>query len=189
MKTSIVFIHSAGPQEGDQGSSGLAASLQAAFGSQYECICPRMPEPENPSSAEWGKKIQSELKNLQGEVILIGHSLGGTTLFQHIADAGNIDRVIGMFLLGMPYWGIDEEWQREEFVLPDHFAIQARKIAHLYLYHNRDDEIVPLTHVRHYEKQLPFATLRLQDEGGHLFANGCPQLVRDINSILQRGVD
>lgn len=167
----------------------MASSLQAALGSKYEWICPRMPEPENPSSDVWRKTLQSELANLQGNVILIGHSLGGTTLLKHVADTGNVDGVIGMFLLGMPYWGIDEEWQREEFVLPDHFASQAGKIAHLYVYHNRDDEIVPLTHVRQYEKQLPFATIRLLDEGGHLFVNGCPQLVRDINGILQRGGD
>ncbi|WP_408010293.1 hypothetical protein ACJROX_08385 [Pseudalkalibacillus sp. A8] len=84
MKKYVLFIHSAGAQVLHQGSSELAAYLKDALGYEYDVLNPKMPEPENPEYTLWKVQIEKELSALDGEVMLIGHSLGGSVLLKYL---------------------------------------------------------------------------------------------------------
>ena len=78
MKKQVFFLHSAGAQGPHEGSSDLVAWLKKELGTGYEIMHPIMPHPESPDYALWKAKLKKELPKLEGEIILIGHSIGGS---------------------------------------------------------------------------------------------------------------
>src|SRR5215471_3044208 len=75
--------------------------------------------------------------------------------------------------------GKDEDWQINEFILPEDFASTLPQIAQIFMYHSRNDEEVPFAHLWHYQAKLPQATARAFDGNAHSFKHGLPILVDD----------
>ncbi|WP_411553115.1 alpha/beta fold hydrolase [Paenibacillus lautus] len=180
MKKQVLFIHSAGPQGIRQGSSGLIAHLQERLGEAYHVLSPGMPDPDY---VLWKAQIANEIKALDGEVILIGHSLGGSVLLKYLAEEGCKRTISGLFLVAAPYWGKDDDWQNEEYTLSNSFAAKLSHISKLFLYHSRHDPVVPFAHAQHYAKQLPEAVIRTYEGDDHYFREGLPELADDIKRI------
>lgn len=181
MKKQVLFIHSAGPQGIHQGSSGLIAHLQEQLGEAYYVISPGMPE--NLDCALWKAQIASEIEALDEELLLIGHSLGGSVLLKYLSEEGCKRTVSGLFLVAAPYWGKDDDWQHEEYTLSKSFAAKLPHISKLILYHSRHDPIVPFAHAQHYAKQLPQAVTRAYEGDDHYFGEGLPELADDIKRM------
>ncbi|MBT2765462.1 alpha/beta fold hydrolase [Paenibacillus sp. ISL-20] len=180
MKRQVLFIHSAGPQGIHQGSSDLIAHLQDQLGKAYHVLSPGMPDPDY---ALWKAQIANEINALNGEVLLVGHSLGGSVLLKYLSEEDCQLTISGLFLIAAPYWGKDDDWQNEDFRLPDSFATTLPRISSLYLYHSRHDPVVPFAHAQHYAKQLPQAITRVYEGDDHYFREGLPELVDDIKRI------
>lgn len=178
MNKQVLFIHSAGPQGIHQGSSGLIAHLQEQLGEGYHVISPGMPE--NLDCALWKAQIVSEIEALDEELLLIGHSLGGSVLLKYLSEEGSKRTVSGVFLVAAPYWGKDDDWQNEEYTLSNSFAAKLSHISKLFLYHSRHDPVVPFAHTQHYAKQLPQAVTRAYEGDDHYFREGLPELADDI---------
>jgi hypothetical protein len=68
-------------------------------------------------------------------------------------------------------------------VLKRDFSSTLPNIPRIFLYHSKDDEVVPVTHVRYYADDLPKATVREFDHRGHLFGRGLPELAEDIKNL------
>jgi predicted alpha/beta hydrolase family esterase len=64
--------------------------------------------------------------------------------------------------------------------LPEDAAARLAHVPHIYLYHSRDDEIVPFAHLAHYAATLPQATVRELGERGHQFGNDLAEVAEDI---------
>lgn len=177
MKKQVLFIHSAGPQGIHQGSSGLIAHLQEQLGEAYYVLSPGMPDPDY---ALWKAQIANEIEALVGEVLLVGHSLGGSILLKYLSEENCQLTVSGLFLIAAPYWGKDDDWKNEEYALSDSFLSKLPHLPNLFLYHSRHDPVVPFAHVQHYAKQLPQAVTRTYEGDDHYFREGLPELVDDI---------
>ncbi|MFG6147623.1 alpha/beta fold hydrolase [Halobacillus sp. B23F22_1] len=182
MKKQVLFIHSAGPQEGKQGSSHLIAYLQKSLSVDYHFSSPAMPDPENPGYGPWKNALKEELSKLKGDVILAGHSLGGSVLLKYLSEEACDLSIAGLFVLGSPYWGLDKEWPFKEFELSEDFASRLPHISQIFLYHSRNDEVVPFSHFEHYASKISHAKTRVFKYGGHLFQEELPELVYDIES-------
>lgn len=182
MKKQVLFIHSAGPQGGKQGSSPLIAYLQKSLSEDYHLSCPAMPNPENPSYASWKAILKEKLSELNGNVVLIGHSLGGSVLLKFLSEEACDLSISGLFVMGSPYWGLDKKWFYREFELSNDFSSRVSQIKQIYLYQSRNDDVVPFSHFEHYEYKLPHAKTRVFENYGHLFQNDLPELVLDIES-------
>ncbi|MGG4342017.1 alpha/beta hydrolase [Paenibacillus lautus] len=180
MKKQVLFIHSAGPQGIHQGSSDLIAHLQDQLGKAYHVLSPGMPDPDY---ALWKAQIAKEINALNGEMLLVGHSLGGSVLLKYLSEEDCQLTISGLFLIAAPYWGKDDDWQSEDFRLPDSFATMLPRISSLYLYHSRHDPVVPFAHAQHYAKQLPEAVTRVYEGDDHYFREGLPELIDDIKRI------
>ncbi|WP_153464385.1 alpha/beta hydrolase [Sediminibacillus terrae] len=183
MKNTVLFIHSAGEQGQDQGSGNLSSYLTKELGDNYSFVSPAMPEPENPVYAHWKKQLEKELRKLTGEVILIGHSLGGSVLLKYLTEQSCNLVFSGLFIIASPYWGLDESWQSNEFTLQHNFEQKLPVIPNLFLYHSVDEDIVPFAHHIAYAEKLPQATTRELEGKQHLFLNGLPTLVQDIEDM------
>lgn len=83
MKKQVLFIHSAGAQGPHQGSSDLAEYLQKGLGAEYNLLYLKIANPENPEYSLWKAQLEKEFTKLNSEVVLVGHSLGGSVLLKY----------------------------------------------------------------------------------------------------------
>jgi len=181
MKRPLLFVHGAGEGAYEEDSK-MVASLRDALGSGYEARYPKMPDADSPKYAAWSERIASELAELDGEVVLVGHSLGASILLKHISEEMTVIPVAGMFLLATPYWGV-EDWEVGEYILQKDFAAKLPGDLPIFFYHSRDDEWVPFAHLELYAKKLPHATFREFDGRGHQFDGDLSEVAHDIERL------
>jgi uncharacterized protein len=180
MTTQIVFLQGAGT-DGYEEDRKIVSALQAALGTEYEVRYPPMPDADNPDHRAWTGRIVEELDATEGDPIVVAHSLGGSTVLKALSEAQVERPLVGLFLLALPFWGKDEDWQAE-YALRDDFAQTLPPIPHLFFYHCRDDETVPFAHLALYAEALPQATIRPLEHGGHQFEDNLAQVVADIHA-------
>lgn len=96
MENQVLFIQGAG-EGAYQEDEKLAASLQAALGTEYHVVYPKMPDEESPDAAAWIARISQELAALKGQVILVGHSAGGATLLQYLVKEKSLRQLPASF--------------------------------------------------------------------------------------------
>ena len=178
----ILFLHSGGPQGPHEGSNDLVRSLQEALGEGYRVSYPHMPDPDHPVYTRWKKCLEAEVAAADDGVVLVGHSLGGSVLLKFLSEEKCSKPIGGLCIVAAPYWG-SPDWQVEEYMLPRDFAGKLPRIPRIFLYHSRNDEVVPFEHVQLYGEDLRWATIRTFENQGHLFSSGLPELVRDIRNL------
>ena len=180
MKKHVLFIHGSGGESAYEVDGILAASLQNALGAVYEVHFPKMPLEESAEYADWKAHIATELSALDDEVILVAHSVGGSILLKYLIEEPVENPISGLFLLATPYFGGDQDWNYAGMTLPQDFAAMLPAIPRIFLYHSRDDEVVPFAHLALYAAKLPQATIREFDVGGHQFGNDLAEVAEDI---------
>jgi len=182
VKKEILFIHSAGPQGLGEGSTGLTTYLHDVLGAQYPLHRPLMPDTENPRYHSWKAKLENEFAQLGKDVILIGHSLGGTVLLKYLSEEKQDVRIAGLFLISIPHWGA-KDWEIDEFTLDKNFVSKLPRISNVFLYHSKLDKWVPFDHLDYYAKKFPNAKIHALDGYEHEFLYGLPELVEDIRKL------
>ena len=181
MKTQVLFVQGGGKNAHEEDQK-LAASLQAALGSDYNVLFPRMPKESDPEYGRWKTEIARRMARLGGEPLLVGHSVGGAILLKYFSETKVDTPIAGLFLLAAPFIGADETWQ-DEAVQVDFSKIS--EISRTFLYHCRDDQVVPFAHLALYRDKLSSATVRAFRNGGHQFRNKVSEIASDIK-ILKR---
>jgi uncharacterized protein len=174
MTQQILFIHGAGGYESD---SKLADSLRQALGADYHIANPRMPNEDEPESDAWKTKILEELAALDGPVILVGHSLGASTLLKVLSEEQLKTPIAGVFLVATPYWKMDE------YKLRDDFASRLPAGVPLFLYHGKNDTDVPFNHLAMYAAKLPQATIHEVEGRDHQFNDDLSIVAADIKRL------
>jgi pimeloyl-ACP methyl ester carboxylesterase len=76
-----------------------------------------------------------------------------------------------------------EGWQVEEDTLREDFASKLPEGLPVFLYHSRDDEVVPFEHLALYAEKLPQATIHEFDDRGHQFDDDLSEVARDIKEL------
>ncbi|HEY9528005.1 MAG TPA: alpha/beta hydrolase [Anaerolineales bacterium] len=176
----ILFIHGGGGEGAYEEDGILAASLQKALGSAYEVRYPKMPLEENAGYSDWKAPIAMELSALDEAAILVAHSVGGSILLKYLSEEQVENPIAGLFLLATPYFGGDENWNYPEMNLSQDFATKLPAIPRIFLYHSRDDDVVPFAHLALYAAKLPRAIVRIFDGRGHQFGNDLADIAEDI---------
>lgn len=177
----VLFIQGAGSMHEPEGSGRLAASLARELSTGYGVIAPEMPDADHPHYQPWRDRIAQELEALDKEVILVGHSFGGSVLLKYLAEGSYQKPVRGLFLVSVPNWGPDG-WAYDEYAAPNDVGLRL-PTSRIFLYHSRDDPEVPFAHLGYYQEHLPTATVRPIDGSEHSFVDGLPTLVDDIKSL------
>ena len=181
MRKRVLLIHGGGEGAYEEDRK-LAASLQDALGAAYDVRCPKMPDEDRPVYEAWKERIAKELDAPEGEVILVGHSLGGSILLKYLSEEELEKPVAGLFLVATPYWGV-EDWEVGEYALQEDFASKIPKEITVFLYHSHDDEVVPFEHAALYAEKLPRAVVREFDGRGHQFDDDLSEVARDIGRL------
>ena len=178
---SILFVQGAGSMQAPDGSGRLAAYLASALGAGYRVIAPQMPDADKPRYQPWRNRLEAEFDAIDDELVVVGHSLGGSVLLKYFAEGSRHKLVRALFLVSVPNWGPDG-WAYDEFAVPIDVGSRL-PTSRVFLYHSRGDPEVPFEHLRFYEELLPGATARAIAGSEHSFTAGLPPLVDDIRSL------
>jgi serine hydrolase len=181
VKALVLFIQGGG-EGAHQADAVLAKSLQQALGDGYDVRYPQIARESEADLQEWKSQIAKELEALHGKVVPVGHSVGGSALLKYFAEENVEKPIAGLFLLAAPSWD-EATWNFSEFKLPRDLATKLSRIPRIFLYHNRDDETVPFSHLALHAKRLPAAVVRESDQGGHQFVNGLANVANDIRTV------
>jgi predicted alpha/beta hydrolase family esterase len=86
MTKNILFIQGGG-DGGHEADAKLAASLRRALGAAYDVRYPEMPSDDAASDFGWPRQIADEISLVDGEVILVAHSLGASMLLKCLSES------------------------------------------------------------------------------------------------------
>ena len=181
----VLFVHGGG-EGAHEADEKLAASLRDALGSGYDVRSPRMPDEDTPEVGVWKEKIAVELATMDGEAILVGHSLGALMLLKYLSEEEVEKPIMGLFLVAAPYVGVGG-WEVEEGALREDFASKLPEEPPICFYHSRDDEVVPFAHLALYAEKLPWATIREFDGRGHQLGDDLSEVAQDIEGVSAAG--
>lgn len=172
MTKQVLFIQGAG--EGAYAEDEvLAGSLQRALGAGYRVMYPHMPDEDDPQYGPWAAQLAAELAALDEDAIVVGHSVGGAVLLRHLSEAKIDKPLAGIFVVAAPYWGAEEYEAHLPAGLP------------LFLYHGRDDEIIPFAHLAQFAEKFPQAVVREVAGCGHQFNNDLSAVADDIKGLRE----
>ena len=177
-KRDVLFVHGGG-EGAHEADEKLAASLRGALGGGYDVRSPKMPDEGSPEVGAWKGKISGELTTMDGVVILVGHSVGAHILLKYLSEEEVEKPLAGLFLVAAPYAGTGG-WELEEDALPEDFAPKLPEGLPVFLYHGRDDEVVPFAHLALYKAKLPGAAFREFEGCGHQFGEDLSEVAKDI---------
>src|SRR5262245_41584597 len=89
--------------------------LKSELGRGFEVLQPRMPNPMNAKYAEWKLWFEKVIPFLHGEVILVGHSMGGLFLAKYLSTATFPKKITALFLLAAPFSKADKTEDPSDF--------------------------------------------------------------------------
>ena len=104
MKSHVLFVHGGG-EGAHEADEKLAASLRDALGGGYDVRSPKMPNEGSPEVEAWKDRISEELAAMDGEVVLVGHSVGAFVLLKYLSEEEPEKPVAGLLLVAAPYVG------------------------------------------------------------------------------------
>jgi predicted alpha/beta hydrolase family esterase len=180
MARQVLFIQGAGSEGAYEEDATLAASLQARLGAGYVVHYPRMPHEEEPDYEVWKNVIARELAAMGSGAILVGHSIGASVAVRAVVDGSAGPSLAGVFLVSAPFWYDHEFWRWDEVKLPTDAAERIPDGLPVFLYHGRQDESVPVSHVEMYARALPQATVHRLDGRNHQLDDDLAEVARDI---------
>ena len=154
--------------------------LRKELGEEYEVILPVMPNKTNARFEEWKIWMDKLIPFLNDDVMLIGHSMGGSFLAKYLSQNKFPKKIKGVFLVSAMFDYDDEGYTLQSFSLPDKLDLQTDKI---YLYHSRDDKVVPFRSLESFKLKLTNAMVRVFEDRGHINQDKFPELVEDIKSL------
>ena len=178
MASPVLFLHSSGPQGPGEGSEPFATRLRDQLGPGFGVSFPILPDPDDPHYEPWSERIGQILEETDEQLVVVGHSLGGSVVLKRLAEAGGHEHIAGLVLVATPFWGREEEWELE-WALPEGWSGAETALPRTFLFHSSDDEVIPFAHLQRYAELLPDASVHPLAGNGHLFDRG------DLSEILE----
>ena len=151
--------------------------LRRMLQDKYEVITPQMPNKTNARYEEWELWFEKFIPFLNNGVILVGHSQGGIFLAKYLSENQFPIKIKAVMLVSAPYDKDSEDYSVLSFSLPATLNLQTE---HVYLYHSKDDPVVPFQALGQYQKLLPNATARVFEDRKHINQEEFPELLEDI---------
>jgi predicted alpha/beta hydrolase family esterase len=177
----VLFVQGAGAGAHAE-DAALAARLGAALGPGFEIRYPELPDEAAPEPAAWRARIAEELAALGAGAVLVGHSAGGVQLLTVLAGGAPGPAPAGVFLLAVPFCG-PGGWECGDVVPSDELGRRLPERVPLFLYHGRDDAVVPFAHVELYAAALPRAVVRRLAGRDHQLNGDLSEVASDIRRL------
>jgi len=161
--------------------------LRQSLGQNFDIIKPRMPLQDNAKYNEWKIHFEKYILYLQDNLILIGSSLGGIFLAKYLSENKFPKKILSTFLIAPPY---DNTLPGEDLVggfrLKSDLSLLEKSSKNLHLMFSKDDETVPISHTKKFQKKLKYANFIIyESKNGHFRISEFPEIVE----IIKRDVE
>ena len=187
VKRELLFVQGGGKGAHDEWDSKLVESLRRELGQDYEILYPRMPNEEDPSYATWKITLEKMFGTLHDGAILVGHSVGGTTLVKALTEQSSTRKFGAIFLIAAPFVG-DGGWSSEDLQFPPDLGARLPEGIPISFYHGLEDKVAPPSHVELYARAVPQARFYRLPGRDHQLNNDLGEVAAAIRST-RRGPD
>lgn len=167
---------------GDLMRNGWKNTLGDVLGDEYEVITPAMPNKDNAKYKEWEIWFNKLVPVIAEDAIFVGHSMGGIFLAKYFSENVYPKSIKGLFLVAAPYEDSDAE-SLDDFNFSRDCKNLTNIASNIFLYHSKDDPVVPYAHTLMYQNILPSAIVTTFEDRGHFRQESFPELARDIQSL------
>lgn len=137
---------------------------------------PQMPNDVNAQYKEWEIYFEKTIPFLKDNIVLIGHSLGGTFLLKYLATHTLPVRIHSVHLVA-PSFGVP----RTSFVVNEDIS-RVTDHAPCIIYHSTDDMVVPYSETEAGIQRMPKAQLVTFTDRGHFISETFPELISALSS-------
>ena len=153
-------------------------NLPQRLGEDYDVLLPRMPNSANSRYNEWEIWFERMFAFLNNEVVLISHSLGAIFLLKYLSENTFPKQIKKLFLVSSPYG--ENMADLAEFKPPESFDRLGEQIKNVFIFHSKDDMVVPFSEFTEIKKRLPRASAFVFEDRGHFNQEEFPELVELI---------
>lgn len=160
-------------------------TLRGDLGEHYEVFMPKMPNQNNAKYLEWKIWFERHFEYIRDGVILLGWSQGGYFLAKYLTENVTPFRVKAAFLGAAPF-------KPDDFHGEDggDFAFDTEQLSKLqertdrvFIFHSKDDPVVPFSHGEHYAEALPKAEFVVFEDKNHFLIEEFPELIEKIKEL------
>lgn len=154
---------------------------------EYEIFAPDMPCYKNAKYRAWKIWFEKIFPFLNDEELVItGKSLWSTFLAKYLSENTFPKRISQLHLVA---WCFDEQDLPEgeddlaDFVFdPAGLKNLEGQVDHIFLYHSKDDTVVPFSHLGKFQSYLPKAMVSVFEDRGHFTQAEFPELLENIRA-------
>ena len=156
--------------------------LQHELGDDYQVLLPSMPNATNANYDEWKIYFDRICEVLTGDIILIGHSLGGIFLAKYLSENRITSHVAATILIAAPF---DDETGEDltKFKLTSVSDLFTQQAGDVIFFHGEDDPVVPLDEMKKYQYALPTATFHIVTAPDHFVRESFDELIDAIRKL------
>lgn len=148
----------------------------------YQVLRPEMPSKNNAKYIEWKIWFEKLFPYLGDEVILVGHSLGGTFLAKYLSENILPKKIRQLHLVAAVYNHEDDIEQLGDFKMDFPGIFSQNIIGDIFIYHSYDDTLVPISELEKFQSDIPNAKIfRFQDRF-HFLDETFPELFENIKN-------
>jgi len=161
--------------------------LDKELGKNFEIIRPRMPLPDNAEYKYWKIAFERYIPYLRNNIILIGGSLGGIFLAKYLSEHKFPKKILSTYLICPPF---DNTILGEDLVggfkLKSDLSLLEKNSKNLYLMFSKDDDCVPVSHAKKYEKKLKNTQIIIyKSKNGHFRISKFPEIIKMIKNDVK----
>ena len=151
----------------------------------YDVFKPAMPNSKNAKYEEWKIWFERYICHLHDGLICVGWSQGGYFFAKYLIENPAPVKIKALFLVAAPF-------EPDNFGGEDggDFAFDttrvgelAKKVEKIYLFHSKDDFVVPYEHALKYKAALPEAELVTFEDKNHFLIPEFAELMQKIKDI------
>lgn len=162
---------------------GWKDNLSSDLGENFDVVYPRMPNIQNARYKEWKIWFERIIPLLNDNIILIGHSLGGIFITKYLSENKFPKKLIAVFLVAAPY-NTPVHHPLVDFVINTPLDNFQNQVEEIFLFHSKDDKVVPFENLERLHKDLPKANVEIFQDKGHFNEEHFPELVEEIKKCV-----
>jgi len=164
--------------------SGWKQKLQHDLGRNFEVILPKMPNPTNAKYFEWRIWFRKLIPFFKKDVILVGHSMGGTFIAKYLTENKFPKAIKATFLIAAQFDEKNTDSLLVDFALPKNLANLIKQGGKIFIYQSKDDPVVLFANFYKFKQALPNAHALAFKKRGHFNQEKFPELARAIKKLL-----
>ena len=156
-------------------------NLKEDLGGNFEIIFPKMPCKQNANFLEWKIWMEKYFPFLRKDIILIGHSLGGSFWLKYLSECSFPFKIKQLHLVATP---IEENENFLGEFLPKKIDNINKLTQNIFLYYSQNDPVVSSSNLKNILLQLPNAKQFVFQNRGHFRMEHFPELIQEIKSSI-----